>query len=186
MRPVWSTLTVTSSRPFGENSASVTSELWPFSVWRSFAGRGVPELSDRSPFVVATPRPPGERTACWRCDVDRAHERAGVGVDANRVAQPDEEPPTAGREPQDGAGDMNDRSSFVRSHAPSRRPSPPRASHRRRRRAQWRGRAYGSSCRSSSLRCRHVCPGKRRDWTWSRPQRSAPEAPMTSQGDPTW
>ena len=36
MRPVWSALTVTSSRPFGEYSASLTSERWPFSVWRSF------------------------------------------------------------------------------------------------------------------------------------------------------
>ena len=34
--PVWSELTVTSSRPFGEYSASLTSERWPLSVWRSF------------------------------------------------------------------------------------------------------------------------------------------------------
>ncbi len=60
---VWSELTVTSSRPFGEYSASLMSCVCPLSVWRSRPVEASQSCA-MLPLVVATPRPPGERTAC--------------------------------------------------------------------------------------------------------------------------
>ena len=71
MRRVWSALTVTSSRPFGEYSASVTSERWPRQRVEELAGRGVPELGDLALRRRDT-EPARREDGVRRRDVDRA------------------------------------------------------------------------------------------------------------------
>src|SRR3954471_15021694 len=72
------------------------------------SGRGVPHRRDRALRRRDT-KAARRENGVLRGDFDRAHQGAGVGVDAKRVSQADEKPPTAGRQPEDGAVDMSDR-----------------------------------------------------------------------------
>src|SRR5437763_14889684 len=57
-----------------------------------------------------------------RRDLDRAHKLAAVGVDADRTGQPDEETPTASREPEYASACVYaPTAAVVRAHASSRR-----------------------------------------------------------------
>src|SRR3954469_19032891 len=73
------------------------------------SGRRVPQLGNRA-LRRSDTKTARRENGVLRGDFDAAHERAGVGIDAKRVSQADEEPPTAGREPKDGAVDMSDHS----------------------------------------------------------------------------
>ena len=108
MRPVWSELTVTSSRPFGEYSASLTSCAVAVQRVEELAGRGVPELGH---LALRRRRAQTARRDDGMLSLRRnpAHELAGIGVDAHLVREADEKTPAAGREPEDTAGDVRER-----------------------------------------------------------------------------